>query len=242
MRLTLEMWEAVLELFFDQGEQTPYLYLIERNQEFKIVAPQQETSRNITREWRQGGQISCDLLTGEIYQQYPPEGYCHAGGIFSHDTMLPFFSGTTDKSELLRPGVYLCVGNLKSETKDYTVVASQVKGGHRQEIPAQDIVDMDFRLPKKKYHPKVQELIETLDHSQLLLDSITQEFKSACQAVKQVSRTWDRSEILIEVGVEINNPSEYQEMDKMLDILLPVEYDLRKKYEFSNLNFSYYPC
>lgn len=240
MRLTSKMWEAVLELFFDQGEHTPYLYLIECKgiDGLKVLVPQQETSRNSTIEWRQGGRSSCDLLTGEIYQQYPPDGYHHVGGIFSHDTMSPFFSGTTDKHELPRSGKYLCVGDLNPETKDYKVVASRVEDGHRQEIPAQDIVDTSFRLPRKKYHPKVKELIHKMDHDQLLLDSITQELKSACSAVKQVSRSWDRSEILIQVGVEINP----QEMDHILDILLPVEYGLHKKYEFRNLSFSYYPC
>src|SRR5271156_1960982 len=65
----------------------------------QIVVPMQRVSySSVTAELNK----SCNLITGEEYEIYPPDGNSgnfgpwHAGEILSHNSMGPFFSGITD--------------------------------------------------------------------------------------------------------------------------------------------------
>lgn len=58
---------------------------------------------------------SCDILTGEEYNVFPPIGWVHAGSCHSHHSMPCFWSGRDDQGELGVPGMHCTVGYLTNE-------------------------------------------------------------------------------------------------------------------------------
>jgi hypothetical protein len=108
--------------------------------EWKFVVPKQEVSKtrvdaDLTK--------SCDIVTGEIYDQFPPEGWCHAGSSHSHNTMKAFFSHTDDDYELKIPGVHIVNGEIDVKKGRYVPLASIAFRGERKDVSSEDIIDFD---------------------------------------------------------------------------------------------------
>lgn len=124
---------------------------------WKIVVPKQVVS---------GVRVKADLTkcidieTGEKYEQFPPQGWLHAGSSHSHNTMAAFFSSTDDKSELTVPGLHIVVGNINHEKREYTYAASVVLQKIRKEIELDDVCEAD---PEGlEFHPDVLGYIDTI--------------------------------------------------------------------------------
>ena len=90
------------------------------------------------------------------------ENYDFIGDAYSHNSMPPFFSSTTDRSELKIPGYYLSVGSFSRDSPSYQVMASKVKNGRRATIPAAEILEDPLALPTRTYHSSIRELITTV--------------------------------------------------------------------------------
>ncbi|RJR08398.1 hypothetical protein C4588_05705 [Candidatus Parcubacteria bacterium] len=105
---------------------------------WKIVVPLQKVSG-----LRVDANLSkcIDLETGEEYDQFPPQGWLHAGTSHSHNTMPAFFSSIDDESELTVPGVHIVVGGIDHKAAEYTYEASVVLQRQRRELDLSQIVD-----------------------------------------------------------------------------------------------------
>lgn len=164
LQIEPSLWRAILGLFFhycqpgnpeslSSGRMVSVtLITFGRGMQRVLVPLQKVTSSTVFAESNK----FCDLSTGEVYNSYP-NNWQHAGEILSHNTMWPFFSGITDKSELGRPGTYLCVGEMDPKTKSYEVAASLVNKGIRHQMPADWFVDL--KATPGEFHPKVLEYI-----------------------------------------------------------------------------------
>jgi hypothetical protein len=106
---------------------------------WKIVVPNQTVSGvSVHSELNE----NIDIVTGERYKQFPPEGWVHAGSSHSHNTMDSFFSSTDDKSELTVPGLHIVIGNVDHKKLEYTYKASIVLRKNRKIIKnLEDVVD-----------------------------------------------------------------------------------------------------
>jgi len=82
-----------------------------------------------------------DIETGELVEQWPPEGWRPCGSSHSHNTMGAFFSGTDDKYELGDPGLHIVVGNIDVDTGTYDLCASITANMRRFLIQPSDVVD-----------------------------------------------------------------------------------------------------
>ena len=160
-KIPSRLWSPLLSLFFDycaKDKTVMVEFLHSETNGWKIIVPRQKaSSASVEARFDQ----TCDLVTGERYSIFPagdpPDYYRHAGGAYCHNTMLPFFSATTDENELSVPGIHLCVGKINLETGTYELVSSRVRKGVRTIIPNDSVVEMtNVRTP---YHPMVREFV-----------------------------------------------------------------------------------
>ena len=84
-----------------------------------------------------------DIETGELVEQWPPEGWRPCGSSHSHNTMAAFFSGTDDKYELGDPGLHIVVGKIDVNTGQYDLCASITANRRRFLIDPADVVDYE---------------------------------------------------------------------------------------------------
>lgn len=85
---------------------------------------------------------SCiDIVTGEEYDHFPPDGWVHAGTSHSHNTMSAFFSGTDDDYELTIPGIHIVVGKIDKKESRYELKASVALRGERKDVDPFDVID-----------------------------------------------------------------------------------------------------
>jgi hypothetical protein len=106
---------------------------------------------------------SIDLATGERFEQFPPQGWVHAGSTHSHNTMDAFFSSTDDDNEISVPGLHIVVGRVNDITNSYTPKASIVLRRLRKDVSFKDVVDSDpdHASPDATFHPDVLDYIST---------------------------------------------------------------------------------
>ena len=93
-----------------------------------------------------------DIETGELVDQWPPEGWRPCGSSHSHNTMGAFFSGTDDKYELGDPGLHIVVGKINVDTGAYELCASVTANRRRFLIEPSDVVDYEMQTDTT-YHP-----------------------------------------------------------------------------------------
>jgi len=101
-----------------------------------------------------------DIESGEVYTQFPPEGWLHAGSSHSHNTMSAFFSGVDDKSELTCPGFHVVIGNINHKDKQYTYASSVVLRKMRKNIELDEVVDIT--PAEHEFHKDVLNYIDTV--------------------------------------------------------------------------------
>ena len=99
-----------------------------------------------------------DIETGELVEQWPPEGWRPCGSSHSHNTMGAFFSGTDDKYELGDPGLHIVVGKIDVTTGTYDLCASITANMRRFLIQPSDVVDYTTQS-SFTYDPKCLDVI-----------------------------------------------------------------------------------
>lgn len=115
-----------------------------------------------------------NILTGEEYTSWPPEGYASFGDSHSHNRMGAFFSGTDDSDELSKPGFHIVAGNYEKKNGEweYKLALSIVAGGkryrHKLDLQTMAVSDMEIDdfldltwSPQTELHPKVWEYVKT---------------------------------------------------------------------------------
>lgn len=125
--------------------------------EWKIVVPKQIVS-GVSVKAKLNECI--DIETGEKYEQFPPEGWMHAGTSHSHNTMGAFFSGVDDNSELTCPGFHAVIGNIDHAKKQYTFASSIVLRKMRKKVELDEVVDIT--AVESEFHPDVLDYIDTV--------------------------------------------------------------------------------
>ena len=100
-----------------------------------------------------------DIETGEMIEQWPPEGWVPCGSSHSHNTMDAFFSGTDDKYELGDPGLHIVVGKIDVNTGAYELCASVTANRRRFLIEPGDVVHLDDDT-QLTYHPASLDVID----------------------------------------------------------------------------------
>ena len=125
--------------------------------EWKMVIPKQVVS-GVSVEAELANNI--DIVTGEKYTQFPPQGWTYAGTSHSHNTMGAFFSGTDNISELNCPGFHVVIGNIDHEKHEYTYASSIVMRKMRKDIEIDEVVDTTPM--EKEFHEDVLAYIDTV--------------------------------------------------------------------------------
>ena len=100
-----------------------------------------------------------DLMTGEVIQQWPPEGWRPCGSSHSHNTMDSFFSGTDDQYELGDPGLHIVVGNIDVKANTHTVLASITAQKRRFIIDESAVLEAPVTTDTT-FHPSVLTVID----------------------------------------------------------------------------------
>lgn len=124
--------------------------------QWRILVPPQEVSSGSVRAESFDGSI--DITTGEVIEQWPPDGWIPCGSSHSHNTMAAFFSGTDDKYELGDPGLHIVVGSISLAARNYTYKASITANGRRFLIDLPLVADLTPTTDD--FHPDVLKVVE----------------------------------------------------------------------------------
>lgn len=119
--------------------------------QWRLVVPPQEVGGASVHADNFDGSI--DIVTGEMIEQWPPEGWLPCGSSHSHNTMQAFFSGTDDKYELGDPGLHIVVGSINLSKMTYTHKASITAHNRRFLIDTAAVVNLT--PTSADYHPDV---------------------------------------------------------------------------------------
>lgn len=152
---------AILDLFnyycneLDQLEVG--VLLLTNGTDWKCVVPKQIVSAasvsSVTSD-------NCDLITGEIYKQFPPHGWKHAGSWHSHNFMSAFFSGTDDESDRYVQGLHVVTGKLQDQVG--VTLSSITIRGKRYLVNLIDVIDLEgyvYQKDQPRYHKIVSNYI-----------------------------------------------------------------------------------
>ena len=137
--------------------------------EYRIVVPVQKVTGVSVRV--DTFDRAVDIATGEVVQQWPPEGWHPVGSSHSHNTMDSFFSGTDDKYELGDPGLHIVVGNIDFLAGDYTMKASVTSNFRRFYVEPMLVVDS--KQAEVTYHPAVLNVITLPQRTTATLPKLT---------------------------------------------------------------------
>lgn len=161
-KIPYELWSAVIDLYFHYAAisnlEVSVLLLRDAatKQKWKVVVPQQTVSAaSVHAEFDD----CIDLLTGEEYQSFPPDGWLHAGSSHSHHTMSVSFSSVDDANELDVPGAHVLVRSVDLAKRTYIPDASIVQQRHRYLIPAANLIELAGESPSKA-HPNVHKFVQ----------------------------------------------------------------------------------
>jgi len=125
--------------------------------QWKIIVPEQRVSGVSVKATLKN---SIDILTGERYNQFPPQGWKHAGTSHSHNRMDAFYSSTDDKSELNVPGLHIVVGDIDHRKRCYDYVACIVGQKQRKKVKIRQVVDTTAL--KQPFHSGVLDYIKEI--------------------------------------------------------------------------------
>jgi hypothetical protein len=101
---------------------------------------------------------SCDLISGEEYEVFPPDNTAHAGSSHSHNTMNAFFSPRDDAGELNVPGLHFVIGRITKT--GYHIKASIVLNRIRYIIDPSLVLDLSEIEEVKLVGDKVAEITD----------------------------------------------------------------------------------
>ena len=162
-KLPGQLWNRWINLCFEMTKrgtgdlEVSCRILRNDNNDYRIVIPVQKVTGASVRVDTFDKAI--DITTGEVVEQWPPEGWSPVGSSHSHNTMDSFFSGTDDKYELGDPGLHIVVGNIDLAKSEYSVKASITANFRRFMIEPSHVVDM-AAMDDQEYHPSVLSIIQ----------------------------------------------------------------------------------
>ena len=165
-RIPVELWNRWVKLCIEMVKRGTgdlevscrLLRHIDNPDQYRICVPQQKVTGVSVRV--ESFDKAVDIETGEIIEQWPPEGWRACGSSHSHNTMQAFFSGTDDKYELGDPGLHIVVGEVDVTTGNYTMAASITANHRRFLIEPNEVVDY-LANTQPSYHPNCLEVIQT---------------------------------------------------------------------------------
>lgn len=165
-KIPSNLWSALVSLYFNYAKfkSLEVSVLLLRKEEdlsqWKIVVPKQEVTRTSVR--ADNFNDCCDLLTGEEYTSFPPQGYLHCGSSHTHSTMkLSTFSSTDDENELTLPGLHILISNIDLQKNTYVTTASIVLRKERYILNSESVVDFSSISSNDCfYHPNVKAYIQ----------------------------------------------------------------------------------
>ncbi len=164
-RLPAELWSRWIELcmHFAQSDKRQlevscrFLRREDDKSQWRVVIPPQAVGGASVR--ADGFDGSIDIATGEVIEQWPPDGWLPCGSSHSHNTMQAFFSGTDDRYELGDPGLHIVVGELNATKRTYTLMASVTACGRRFEVDHQQVIDVTA-VADSSFHPAVLDVVK----------------------------------------------------------------------------------
>lgn len=139
-KIPAECWTAMQRLFIHCVEQDPRKEVgaIDANNEVCVVFATRYTDGHVivaampqvvghARVAMDRTKGAVNLITGEKYPYWPPEGYGEKGDCHSHNTMGAFFSGTDDNDDKGLPGIHMVCGSYARKDGSWTYrIASSV--------------------------------------------------------------------------------------------------------------------
>jgi len=145
-KIPYSLWSAIIDLYFHYARisslEVSVLLLRDAatKQQWKVVVPKQTvTGASVHAE----DFANCiDLITGEVYDQFPPAGWLHAGSSHSHHVMSCSFSAVDDANELDVPGAHILVRSISLAKMEYVPDASIVQQRKRYKIAAADLIEL----------------------------------------------------------------------------------------------------
>lgn len=163
--------------------------------QWRLVIPPQEVGGASVHADNFDGSI--DIVTGEVIEQWPPDGWLPCGSSHSHNTMSAFFSGTDDKYELGDPGLHIVIGSINLSQMTYTHKASITANNRRFLIDTAAVVDLT--PTPADYHPDVLLNVELHKPKPILWPAHSQQWQrpagfrdpNAGNGYSQSTRTWD---------------------------------------------------
>lgn len=146
-KIPADIWTAWIRLCFHFVGKVPskmevevrFLRSMENPGKFIAIVPKQSVTSASVR--APNFDECCNLLTGEEYTSYPPDGYIPMGSSHSHNTMQAFFSPEDNRSELTDPGIHLTVGEINLQTGNYKIAASIVGDKRRFIVSYHHLID-----------------------------------------------------------------------------------------------------
>ena len=164
-KIPSDIWTAWILLCFHFVDKVPtkmeVLVRFLRNEEnpsqFMAVVPKQ----SVTGASAKAGNFNdcCNLLTGEKYTSYPPEGWIPCGSSHSHNTLFAGWSDEDDTHEIPDPGIHITVGEINSTQRTYQIAASVTGNLKRFKINYTHLIDTTF-VESTKFHENVLEYVE----------------------------------------------------------------------------------
>lgn len=140
--------------------------------QWRIVIPPQAVGGASVRADSFDGSI--DIATGEVIEQWPPDGWLPCGSSHSHNTMQALWSGTDDKYELGDPGLHIVVGELNSRANTYTLKASVTACGRRFTVDHDKVIDTT-PVPAVAFHKDVLAVVRVETMASLWPSAVQQQ-------------------------------------------------------------------
>jgi len=146
-RVPADLWSRWIKLCFYFVNKVPsqmevsvrFLRNASNPAEYRAVVPKQKVTAASVK--ADNFDECIDLVTGEEFTSYPPEGWVPVGSSHSHNTMGAFFSAVDDKYELGDPGIHLTVGRIDTKTMRYEIAASVTGNNRRFKLHYDNLID-----------------------------------------------------------------------------------------------------
>jgi hypothetical protein len=146
-RIPSDLWARWIRLCFYFVDKVPsqmevsvrFLRNATNPAEYRAVVPKQKVTAASVK--ADNFDECIDLVTGEEFTSYPPEGWVPVGSSHSHNTMGAFFSAVDDRYELGDPGIHLTVGKIDTKSMRYEIAASVTGNNRRFKLPYADLID-----------------------------------------------------------------------------------------------------
>jgi hypothetical protein len=164
-KIPSDIWSAWIMLCFHYVDKVPqrmevlvrFLRSESDPSQFMAIIPKQ-TVAHAAADSRDFSE-SCNLLTGERYTSYPPEGYIPVGSSHSHNTMGAGWSSHDNNSEIPDPGIHLTIGSINTKTREYRIAASVTANLRRFVVDFNHLIDAEIQTGTT-FHENVLEYVD----------------------------------------------------------------------------------